>query len=89
MVLSEIGLGFVILGWLIQLVHTFKKDTKIQPWFIVSYAFGVALLIADEMMNLGMALAAWLDVIAFVLAVLVLIKTPMAAKKSPARKRKR
>lgn len=46
--IATIGLAFILLGWLIQLIFVYKKKREIQPWFLVCYVVGVVLLVIDN-----------------------------------------
>jgi hypothetical protein len=73
---SAWGLILVSAGWIWQLVYTDKKGKKtneIQQHFIAAYVLGVALLVVDGMAG-GLNILAALNVLAGVLALLVLLK---------------
>lgn len=73
MELAFFGLALIILGWLVQLVYMWQRKKTIQPWFLVIYICGVALLAVDGFMA-GLTMLAWLNLISLAVALLVLSK---------------
>ncbi|MDD5417739.1 MAG: hypothetical protein PHW96_02515 [Candidatus Nanoarchaeia archaeon] len=75
--LSEYGLFLVVVAWIIQAVSVCnikkKKPIVVSPYFLMFYAFGVILLVIDSMAN-NLILVALLNIIAMVLAFLILLK---------------
>jgi len=80
--LSLIGLSLLAIGWIVQLIYSWKGKSEIQSWFLIAYLFGVILLVVDGYMNnlTGMAL---LNLVTLVAAGLVLLKLnkPVKTKK--------
>ncbi len=70
--ISLIGLTLVVIGWLAQLLMM-KKDKKINKYFVIFYALGVAFLVYDGF-NAGLTNLVIVNLISFVLSVLVLVK---------------
>lgn len=65
--LANLGLILIIIGWVIQLM---SRDKKIQPYFVLTYGFGVLLLVIDNY-AIGLNSMAFLNLVSVVLAGLV------------------
>ncbi len=72
-----IGLGLIIIGWLVQLYHLFKGTKEIQPLFLGLYIIGVGLLIYSDAAS-GITTAAIFEAGTLLGAVLVLAKLLMS-----------
>jgi hypothetical protein len=77
--LSLIGMGLIILSWVVQIVFTLKGQKAMRPCFAAMQFLGIALLVVDTFMTAGqMNPLAWMNVVsalgALVMMVLVLRK---------------
>ena len=73
-IVSYIGLGLIIAGWLVQLARSWKGDKRIQPAFIGIYAVGVLALAFDGFAS-GLTELALLNTASLIAAALVLART--------------
>ncbi len=77
--LVSIGLIVIGIAWIVQLVMSWKGNSKIQPAFILLYMLGVLLmLIAGYRGNIGVSPY---EVVTLFAALLVLIKIKFSKKK--------
>ena len=74
MLISYLGMGLIITGWLVQLVLSWKGDKRIHPAFIGIYAAGVMALAFDGFTS-GLTELALLNAVSLTVAVLVLART--------------
>lgn len=70
--LSLIGLSLVVIGWLVQLLMM-KKDKKINKYFVILYALGVAVLVYDGF-TAGLTNLAIANLVSLIVSILVLVK---------------
>ena len=77
--LSLIGLSLLAIGWIVQLVSSWKGKNEIQSWFLIVYLFGVILLVVDGYMN-NLTWMALLNLVTLVAAGLVLLKLKKPVK---------
>lgn len=76
-----IGLGVIIIAWIIQLAYSWKGNSQIKKRFLIIYAIGVALLIIDSYVNDSyLTDVAVFNLISLILAMIVLIR--IGSKKS-------
>jgi hypothetical protein len=70
--LTLIGLGVIVLAWLVQFICVIQKKNKINTYFVFIYIIGVAVLVYDgfasELTSLAIA-----NLVSLVVAGLVLI----------------
>jgi len=77
--LVSIGLVVIGIGWIIQLVMSWKGNNKIQPVFILLYLLGVLLMIISGYLgNIGVSPY---EVVTFFTALLVLLRINISKKK--------
>jgi len=79
MQLALLGLGIVVLAWIVQLIRM-KKTKEIMPCFICLYVIGVILLIVDGFIGDATYLAL-LNLLSAVVALIVLIRIGCCSKK--------
>jgi hypothetical protein len=79
--IAQIGLTFIIIGWLMQLKYMLNKKNEIQFSFVSFYALGVALLVVDGFQNNLLSLTI-LNSISLLASILVLFKLKNKNKKS-------
>lgn len=73
MTLASTGLVLITVAWMIQLVVSWKGESRINPLFIICYMIGVlALVIADYMET---NVLSYFEFLTFLAAGLVLVKT--------------
>lgn len=77
--LSFVGMAIIILSWIVQIVFTFFRGSKMTLSFAILQAIGIVLLVVDNyMMNSVLTTLASLNIAsalgAFTMAVLVLTK---------------
>jgi hypothetical protein len=61
--LSLIGMGLIILSWIVQIVFVAKGQKAIRPCFAAMQFLGIALLVADSYLTAGiMTPLAWMNV---------------------------
>ena len=78
--ITQIGLAFIIIGWLIQLKYMWNKKNEIKFSFVGFYSLGVALLVVDGFQNNLLSLAI-LNSISLLASILVLFKLKSKNKK--------
>jgi hypothetical protein len=78
--IAQIGLAFIIIGWLMQLKYMNKKN-EIKFSFVGFYSLGVALLVVDGFQNNLLSLMI-LNSISLLASILVLFKLKSKNKKS-------
>jgi len=88
-----LGLGLVVIAWIIQLVYSWKGSKEIKNRFLVIYAVGIALLVIDGYRT-GMKSVAIFNLISLVIAMIIFIrvsskKGSRTTKTSPAKRKKR
>ena len=71
--IAEIGLAFLILGWIVQLFQSWKGSKEIHKGFLFLYIIGVIMLVIDGYMSNLVSLAV-LNLVSFVVALLVLLR---------------
>ncbi|MBS3141352.1 hypothetical protein J4405_04380 [Candidatus Woesearchaeota archaeon] len=71
--LSLIGLGIIIVSWLIQFGYMLKGQKKIKANFVIVYILGVLVLVYDGFVN-GLINLAIANILSGIAALLVLIK---------------
>ena len=71
--IASLGLGLIVVGWVIQLIEVCKKKKRLNRIFVIMYVIGVALLVADGFMN-GLMTLAFLNLVCLVVVALVLVK---------------
>jgi membrane-bound ClpP family serine protease len=74
-----IGLSVIILGWIIQLVYSWKGKKEIQRNFLILYSLGVALLIIDCYLN-DLKWTGIFNTVSLMVALIVLIKISSVSK---------
>jgi hypothetical protein len=79
-IITFVGPGAIVLGWLFQLASAQKGVKEVQTSFIVAYTIGVAALVADGFTS-GQFLPAALNSLALILSALVLFQTKLNKKK--------
>jgi len=70
---SLIGLGIIVVAWLVQFFLINKKSKKINPYFVGLYALGVAVLVYDGFSS-GLKNLAIANLVSLVVSVLVLVR---------------
>jgi uncharacterized membrane protein (DUF373 family) len=70
---SLIGLGIIVVAWLVQFFLISKKSKKINPYFVGLYALGVAVLVYDGFSS-GLKNLAIANLVSLVVSVLVLVR---------------
>ncbi|MEK6859240.1 MAG: hypothetical protein AABX54_00345 [Nanoarchaeota archaeon] len=88
-----IGLGVIIIAWIIQLAYSWKGNKGMKKGFLIVYAIGVALLIIDGYISDTKDTAIF-NLVILVLAMLVLIRLGSKRNEAiislrPARRKKR
>jgi hypothetical protein len=78
--IAQIGLAFIIIGWLMQLKYMNKKN-EIKFSFVGFYSLGVALLVVDGFQNNLLSLMI-LNSISLLASIFVLFKLKNKNKKS-------
>jgi len=68
--ITQIGLGIIILAWIYQLISLRSGNKNIRSGFVFSYALGVLILAWDGFVA-GLTAIASLNIGSFVVAVLV------------------
>ena len=71
--LSLIGLAFIVIGWAYQFASMKKKSTGMHKEFLIMYAVGTLLLTIDGFLS-GMLDLAIMNIVAFVLSGMILLK---------------
>ncbi len=74
------GLGAIVLGWLLQLFAAMKGEKELQTSFVVCYIIGVAILAVDGFSS-GQFLSAVINSLALIIAALVIFQTKVVSKK--------
>lgn len=69
--LTEIGLLIITIAWLIQFNHLKKEDQSIKISFVLVYAFGVAIIIIDGILNKLYSIA-FFNILSFLSAICLL-----------------
>lgn len=77
--LTNLGLGIIIIAWFYQLFVSISKGAVLSTTFILIYSIGVALLTIDGLFS-GLANIAYLNLISLLSSVAVLFAI-MAKKK--------
>lgn len=77
--LSIVGMGIIVISWIIQIVYTLLRDKKMNLFFAVLQAGGIALLVVDNYMaNSAMTMIGALNMASaaggFIMAGLILAK---------------
>jgi len=85
---AVIGLGVIVIAWILQVISSWRGKKEIKPSFLLIYALGAALLIIDGYVNDAKYLAI-LNLIALVGALLVLIKVSSKDSSGFTKKKKR
>jgi uncharacterized protein with PQ loop repeat len=67
-----IGLLFIIVGWIIQLLKVLKHDRNISPYMLILYTIGVLFLVVGNY-SIGDINSTLLNIIATILPLAVLI----------------
>jgi hypothetical protein len=78
--IALIGLVILVIGWIVQLVYSWKGKKEIQPWFIILYGWGVILLVIDGFVNKLTDLAI-LNLVSLIVSGLVLVRIMTKGKK--------
>lgn len=69
MIITYLGLLTIIIAWSFQLLSPGKT---VQPWFILTYCFGVMLLVVDSMLSTAdISLLAVLNLLSLLVALAV------------------
>lgn len=72
---SAIGLTLIIIGWLLQVMHSWKGRRELRKRTLIFYNLGVAVLIINSIFVVGVFDSiAYLNVIALVITSILLIK---------------
>jgi len=72
--LSLVGLGLIILAWLVQIIFTLKGEKAMRPCFAGLQFSGIALLVVDTLIVSGqMTPLAWMNAISATLALMMLV----------------
>ncbi len=72
---SAIGLALIIIGWLLQLMHSWKGRRELRKMTLIFYNLGVAVIIINSIFVVGIFDAvAYLNVIALVITSILLIR---------------
>ncbi|MDD5331360.1 MAG: hypothetical protein PHE43_00875 [Candidatus Nanoarchaeia archaeon] len=79
MELSLIGLIVLVLGWIIQLIHSWKNNHEIRQWFLIFYMVGVGLLVIDGFQN-NLKELAILNLVSLIVAGLILLRLKFRKK---------
>ena len=74
--LSLVGLGIIVVSWLIQFGYMLKGQKKIKDYFVIAYILGVIVLVYDGFVN-GLMNLAIANILSGIAALLVLIKIKM------------
>ncbi|VVB78092.1 Uncharacterised protein [uncultured archaeon] len=86
-----LGLGVIILAWIIQLAYSWKGNRDMKKSFLIIYVIGVALLVIDGYRTNMQDLAIF-NLISLVVTMLVLIrmgyKKPVTRSAKPTKRRK-
>jgi hypothetical protein len=67
-----IGLLFIIVGWIIQLLKVLKHDRNISPYMLILYTIGVLFLVVGNY-SIGDITSTLLNIITAILPLFVLI----------------
>lgn len=70
---TVVGLIFIVVAWLFQMLAILGKSNKIQVSFVITYIIGAVLLIADAQRK-GMMDVAGLNLLSLLAALVVFFK---------------
>ena len=83
-----IGLSVIALGWILQLVYSWKGKKDIQSKFLIVYSIGTALLIIDCYLN-DLRWTGIFNTIVLMISLIILIKISPKQETKVVKKSKR
>ncbi|MDD5317711.1 MAG: hypothetical protein PHF51_03170 [Candidatus ainarchaeum sp.] len=88
---SSVGLMIIVIGWSTQIYHTWKNGNTMHPLFLLFYSLGTLVVAAGGMTRGFAALdpVTILNLVAFLLAILVLASIAPLDERESERKPKR
>jgi hypothetical protein len=89
---SAFGLTLIAIGWLLQIISSWKGDRKLRKRTLIFYCLGVAVLIINSVFVIKtFDIIAALNIVTLVLALILLIDISRTGKRKdkPAPKKKR